>query len=550
MRTRPPQFDPYDGALRIWPRRMPAARAVALGAALYCLLHAGVRLVFTDVVAVDWVAHLVEAQSLDLYQNPKYPPAPAWALWLVAQITGPGALATLIVKYGVLAAGFVAFFHAARRVLRHDGWAVFATLSLLGLYQIGWNVHEGVSHTVFLILAAPLTLLAFLELRTRQGQALNGQVWPRLAAYVWFGAAVGLGALAKQSYFIGLAALIAAALAQPGYRAVLLDRRIVISVLVAAALALPHYAAALASGFDFAGAAAGSLARPDLGGRGAQILAGLLATLVAPVLFLSPLLPLLLVTVPRAFSPANLLRPGGHGAAGADPVRLVRDMLAAGLAMMAAAVLVAGVAHYGERWMHPIMLPAPIYLAALVRAAAPPPRRVRALLWVFLALGVLALGWRVAGFVYPDETTCGRCRLAAPYAELAEKISELGFSQGTIIAGDEHIAGNLRAHFPQARVIALTLPYYTPPAPSARSGDQAGRCLIVWRVPAEAPHAPEAPDALDVPRAALATAGLDTLPAQARRAVVTLPDLQGLRRTPWRHSRFGLVLMAGRGNCR
>lgn len=521
---------PYDRVLTIWPQRFTAAQAAVWAIALYCVFHAGLRLAFSDVIAVDWVAHTLEVQSLDLYQNPKYPPAPAWALWLVTQVTGPGAFSTLFVKYVTLGLAYVAYFFAARRVLRHDGWAVFATLAILALYQLGWNVHEGMSHTLFLILAAPVTLLALLEVQER----------PRLLAYILFGAAVGLGALGKQSYFAGLAALLTAALLQPGYRRALLDRRIALSVAVALAMALPHYVAVFASGYDFAGAAAGTLARPGLDDWGAQVLAGLTSTVVAPLLFLSPLLPILVLAAPRAFAPGNLAHPGQHGVAGADPVRLIRDMLLAALVILAVPVLVAGVAHYGERWMHPVMLMAPVYFTAVLRAAHVPPARVRALVWVFAGLAVLVAGWRVAGFVYPGENTCGRCRLEVPYADLADRLAQAGFRGGTILAGDEHIAGNLRTHFPDARMVSLTYDYYDPPAAPP---DAMGQCLVVWRTLDRAPTAV-------VPPRALAYAQLSGIPDAARVFTVSLPHGHPFRPDDYAVSRFAAVLMDASGRCR
>ena len=539
--SRPGAFsNPYDRVLNIWPERFTAVQAVVVAIIGYCLVHAGLRLAFSDVIAVDWVAHTLEVQSLDLYQNPKYPPAPAWALWLVTQVTGPGAFPTLIVKYVTLALAYVAYFFAARRVLRHDGWAVFATLSILALYQLGWNVHEGMSHTLFLILAAPVTLLAFLELHAR----------PRLVAYVWFGAAIGLGALGKQSYFAGLAALLAAAAMQPGYRRALLNPRIAVSVAIALAMALPHYVAVFSSGYDFAGAASATLSRPGLGDWGAQVLAGLTSVVVAPLLFLSPLLPLMVLIAPRAFAFANLRHPGGHGVPGADPVRLVRDALLAGLVILAVPVLVAGVAHYGERWMHPVMLLAPIWFTAGVRAAHPPPARVKALLWTFIALGALVLGWRAASFIYPDEATCGRCRLEVPYKELASRLTETGFTGGTILAGDEHIAGNLRTHFPGARIVSLTYDYYDPPpavrdvaAEAAEAAEAAGQCLVVWRTQDREATAL-------VPPKALAYAGLSGIPETAKVFAFSLPHGHLFRPDDYAVSRFAGVLMDGSGPCR
>jgi len=518
-----------DDLFRPLPGGWTPAAAVAVGAFVYVLAHALIRLAFSDVIAVDWVGETVYAQTLDWGQTPKYPPLPAWALWAVHQVTGPGAVSTLIVKYTVLWAAIMAYFFAARRVLGADGWAVLATVSVLLIFQLAWNAHEGVTHTLFLTLAAPLTLLAVLRLPAA----------PTVTNYVLLGVAVALGALAKQAYFAGLVALLAAALMQPGYRAALINWRLLLTAATAVCLAGPHYAWAVSSGFDFGTAARTTLSAPGSDTWLAQVASGLVSSIRAPLLFLSPLLPVLLLVVPRAFAPANIVHPGAHGPPGADPVRLVRDALLCGVGVLVVPVLFAGVAHYGERWMHPLMLLGPIYLMAMVRAVRPSARRLRVFIGIILAVSVVALGWRLAGFVYPSPTTCGKCRLAVPYGALAAGLDDMGFTHGTILAADEHIAGNLRTHFPDARVVALNYDYYDPPA-TGRSG---GQCLVVWRSRAGDAEA-------HMPHSALTYMGLAQRPTGAQIRTFRLPHGHLFLPDDYAVSRFAAVLLPATGRCR
>jgi len=529
------QSSPAERALVLWPEGWRVETAVMVGAALYVLAHILVRIPFSDVVAVDWVGETLYAQTIDWGQTPKYPPLPAWALWTVHQITGPGVLSTLVVKYAVLWAAFVAYFFASRRVLGHDGWSVLAVLCVLLLFQIGWNIHEGVTHTVFLVLAAPLTLLAALNTATAVSER------QKLLAYVLAGVAVAIGALAKQAYFAGLAALVLALLVQPGYRAAVVNWRVLIAGAVAVALAGPHYVWALSSGFDFGGAASVTLAGAASAPWHLQVLSGLWSSIRAPLLFLLPLLPILILLVPRAFRPSNALHPGAHGVSGQDPVRLVRDTVLFGIVVLVVPVFVAGVSHYGERWMHPLMLLAPIYLVAMVRAARPSARRIRTLLWLVAGLSLVAVGWRLAGFVYPSQVTCGKCRLEVPYAALADRVADMGFVNGTILAGDEHIAGNLRTHFPKARVVALNYGYYDPPM-STRT-DRAQACVVVWRS-----HEREATAVM--PPLALAYAELAGLPEEAAVQAFSLPHGHRFLPDDYAVSRFAAVLMPASGPCR
>lgn len=520
--------------LQFWPKGWSAQTVVILGALAYVLAHMLVRLPFSDVIAVDWVGETVYAQTIDWGQTPKYPPLPAWALWLVHQVTGPGALSTLIVKYGALWGAFVAYFFAARRVLFHDGWAVLATLCLLLVFQVAWNAHEGVTHTIFLTLAAPLTLLCVLR-----AHQLGG-----VLSYLGLGVAIAIGALAKQAYFAGFAALVLAMLMQPGYRRVLFNWRILIALVTAVTLAAPHYVWAFNSGFDFGGAATATLSRPEIGGVALQVLAGLWSSIRAPLLFLSPLLPIMLLVAPQAFRLSNIVRPGRHGEGQADPVQLVRDSVIFGVVVLAVPVLVAGVAHYGERWMHPLMLLAPVYLVAMLRAARPSRLQLRVLVGIVLAVATVALGWRLSGFVYPSPTTCGKCRLEVPYGTLAQKLSDIGFEGGTILAGNEHIAGNLRTHFPNARVVALNYGYYDPPIRDAEDKpEEAGQCLVVWGSTARAGTAV-------IPSSALAYAEISGLPEAASVAAFRLPYGHDFKQDDYKVAQFAAVLMPGVGRCR
>jgi hypothetical protein len=66
---------------------------------------------------------------------------------------------------------------------------------------------------------------------------------------------------------------------------------------------------------------------------------------------------------------------------------------------------------------------------------------------------------------------------------VARTLAEAGFARGTIAAGDGPLAGNLRLHFPDSRVVRLTNPDYMPPG----TGD--GQCLVVWEEPLGNPSA-------------------------------------------------------------
>ena len=76
----------------------------------------------------------------------KQPPLYEWMLWSVQRVTGPTLPSFLLFKYGLLTATFGFLYLVAKRIFTDQRWAAtLAALSPLMLYQIGWNLHEGVT---------------------------------------------------------------------------------------------------------------------------------------------------------------------------------------------------------------------------------------------------------------------------------------------------------------------------------------------------------------------------------------------------------------------
>jgi hypothetical protein len=104
-----------------------------------------------------------------------------------------------------------------------------------------------------------------------------------------------------------------------------------------------------------------------------------------------------------------------------------------------------------------------------------PGRRMRIFRSTILATVALVLAIRVAGLLAPDATFCGRtCRPAKPYADLIAGLRAIG-AGGTLIGLDRYTAGNLRAGFPDARIVMATEPLGFPEA-----SRPPGPCWIVW----------------------------------------------------------------------
>lgn len=437
--------------------------------AAYIGLHFALRLILSPTVGVDDVAEAIFAQSLQWTYYPRQPPLYTWLLWATFQVFGVSVAAVAFLKYALAAAGYLFFWLSACRIFPDRRLSLLAALSLSLIYAIGYGIHVGFTNTVLLIAACGATLYALLRV-VQDGH---------LADYLALGLSLGVGFLSKWGYPAFAAPLLVAATLQQASRRRLADIRILAALAVAVALVGPYLT------FGFQGAAVAHVFNGTMReGTHAVSLAGigdgLSSLFVAIVMFLAPLWMLAVVVFPR------ILGARARAASSFDARRFFEHFFLLAGAAAILGVFLLGITHFKSRWMHPLLILFPLYLACLVEDAGFSARQLR--IWLVLAATAAAavVGARLAQDL-AGPPWCGKCRLFKPYPELADAIRSRGFSSGTIVAGDEHIAGNFRVAFPDARVATSVYAFYVPP-PRAFSG----QCLVVW----DAGQGPEMPLAL------------------------------------------------------
>ncbi len=491
--------------------------------ALYCAVHFILRLSLSNTIGVDDAIEGVFTQSLAPGYDPRQPPLYTWLLWLVQRVTGPTLVSFLILKYGLLSATFLLYFRIAQRLFGDTRYASLTAWSLLLLYQIGWNLHEGVTQTQVLMLACTATLYAFLRANDR-GTA---------TAHVLLGLAIGAGLLAKLSFGAFLGCLAVGSLLTPHFRRRLLSPRLLISLAVAAAVISPYAWWLLSGATDLDTVFRSAVGPGNDTGNPARIGKGLLSAALTSLGFLSPLLPILLLLFPR-----GLRRAPAPPEVDSDIERLTGIMLLAGLTLLILGVLLAGVGEYKERWLHPFLLVAPLYFFCRVRRANPTAGRIRLYLAIVIGICVFVVGLRTAHLVV-GPPLCNKCRPLVPYAKLADALAQAGFATGTIVIRNGNTAGNLRAAFPKARIYVLNNPTYEPPPGPADTGR---RCLVVWPMKRDEDRFPK--DA--GPYLSLSPADIQALPFD--RAKIPWGHLW--RPADHRVSTWGYVLFDGpRGRC-
>lgn len=460
------QAAPSKHSIGQWLQR-PAVFFAIIGG--YSLLHFMLRLGFSPVLGADDVDQAICSQSLALGCDLRQPPLYTWLQWLSNQVAGTGIFSIFLLKYSLLFLTYVFLYLIGRRLFQQNSTAALAALSLWLSYPFAVSVHQGVTHSLLLSLILAASFYALLKLESRRH-------W---AGYLLLGALLGMGMLAKYSFGLYATALALAALSLPRYRAILLDPRILLTLTAGLLVVAPH-GLWVWERMDAMHAALGGL-----GQHGApaaylpKVLAGLGSLASALLQFLFPLWLILLAFYPRAFLP----RKAGPLP---EPLKLLERTLLLGIALLALVVLAGGAVEIKARWMHVLLLLAPLYLFGRIELTSKGVLAGRGYLFTLFLLPVLVIGaW--AGQTYLAPKQGKPTRFHAPYDRLAKQlIQNTGFERGTIVAGDLYLAGNMRIFFPQARVLTPAYGQYLPP------GVQGDACMLMW----EANSADDVPAAL------------------------------------------------------
>ncbi len=469
--------------------------------ALYSVLHFGFRLLASSSLGEDDSIENIAVQDVGAILNGHQLPLYTSVLYFVQLVMGPGVESFLAIKYAALIATGGFLYATARRFLGPTTLALMTVESLALIYQVSWRYHEGFTHQVGAMVAVSATLWALVRViedgRTRDFTVL--------------GIAAGLATLTVPMVLVFLAALAAAAAAEPAVRTRLARPALLMALVLAA---IPMAGLAIASG-QVAGHDALS---PKLSPSLAHSAAGLVNALRGPLFYLSPLILFLPLLFPGFLQRAGrdiatLVRPAAPGDPAAPGLveRIVLRCGALGLVLSAVLGAVLGWRGYASHIFMPLYIVTTVWLMGVVARSAPTPRSLTRFGQLALLIAVVAFVARMANMFVLDPV-CKLCRWGIPYPGLAAEIESQALPDAMIVAVDHELAGNIRAQLPARRVMLARDDRLWPEAVAR----QAGPRLLIW-----ASNAP--PDAV---RAALRMLG--GREGDLARA--------GQVRVPWRHS--------------
>jgi len=516
-----------------WAR--PAGVAGVVG--VYLLGHFALRLALGPTLGIDDAEQVLFAQTLQWSYRFEQPPLFTWLLTGAVELLGPGVPAVGLVRYALLAACYAATYAVARQALDDPRHAALALYAFATVYVFAYFSHHDLTHTTALAALIAAAWWAAARIAAR----------PSVANYALVGAAFGLALLAKWNFVLLGAGLPLAALMLPRYRALILTPRLAAAAAAMLAVALPSVLWVLVNRPEADGVVGSVLGSGGEAGFFATLAEGSASLAVALIAYPQPFLAIFVLAYGAAAwrglrTPADPARPASPSC------RLRADLIWTTIAVTIGLhwllVLVLGATEFEERWMQPALMMLPVALFALAERGRPAAWSHRLFGAAVAVLVAVAFAARIVTWQLGADH-CGSCRTMVPFAALADQVRAAGFSGGTIAVDDFHIGGNLRAAFPDSRVVEIDYP----PAvfPPARGS---GQCLLAWKISDGRDGAPAAtPDPAPPPgRLAAAVAGRFGAP-EAK------PGTLGLAEAPMHRSdrlyRLGWALYSdGAGTCR
>jgi 4-amino-4-deoxy-L-arabinose transferase-like glycosyltransferase len=361
--------------------------------------------------------------------------------WGVNQLLGPSVLALSVLKQGLIALSCVLLWLAARELLgRRAAWWTAASLFLLPPF--GWYAISDLTHTVLVTAMACGAWWLLLRIVRREGRGCQRE-------FAALGLVCGCGMLAKYSFALVLAALVAALLSVRGPRRALFGRGWWWAALIGLALVAPHGAWLLG---HWQSAVTGTVREMAIApqhhwnaGLGSLLMSILDTLLLWAILALV------------AFGASGWLRAQSAPKVAGSPEVWLRPVFERYLALIALALLLmalaAGVTVFKDRWLLPLLAPVPLMAFALRPELDTDPRGKRFTgVTLVLILVVLVAADAQPWFAYID----GRAHpLNTPVVQLAQALRDAGYDgRGRIVAADALLAGALCTRFPAARADA------------------------------------------------------------------------------------------------
>jgi len=391
-------------------------------AALFAV-HVLARLITSPNAILDESEQLVFTQSLQWGYGPQ-PPLYTWLQWLIFKLTGPSILGLALLKNLLLFAAYGFTYATTRQLTRSHAAGVVAAFSLLFLPQMAWESQRDLTHSVLVTAVSAGTLWIFARIH-------RGGGWGWYAA---LGLALGLGHLSKHNYALFAAGLFFASLFVREFRSVVLTPRLFLALGLAVAVIWLHASWANMHRDLFQSSARTFGVQPQADWPWAIHAAGSLAGA-----WISHVCSLIVVPVLLCWREWD---PFPYRAWRQPASRLLAVLMSGGLLCALAVMLGTHATTVKGRWVQPLFLCLPIWIASAARDRITRPAVQRVLaaatvvaLAVLVALPVRA--WYAHKFNRVDY-------INAPLREIAGALGPALARAEVVFSDSKFLAGNLR----------------------------------------------------------------------------------------------------------
>jgi 4-amino-4-deoxy-L-arabinose transferase-like glycosyltransferase len=441
--------------------RLSTPSAVALFWICFSLVFAAIQLLSSSTLTLDSAVTVenVQRHLAGGYQL-RNPPLFDWMYYFAQSAIGDGILAHTILRYVFFAAIGILHYVAFLQVGCGRRMAAAFSYSLVFFIWIASDFHYHYTHSMPLLvigLAAWVTAIAYVD---------RPRAW--LAALL--GLLIGFGTISKWSFLLPVAGTLCAFLFDRRARTALLDRRSLLILLLAIVPLIP-----VALWLGRVDGNVASVVHNRLVGSSSpyaeRALKAILEYLEAIVLYLLPwpiFVGLIGYLARKRESGPRPMHANGRLAVAAT-------VFTAGLGFAGVAAL--GVTNMGTRYMFPVLLTAPIAMAAWIAVRVEERQFAEATMRTATVVTIVAVVIRFWSFHILDGFLPENNEQRIPYAALTAELTARGFGAAQFIAASERDAGNLIAHMPGARAIALnSLRAESPPADPLT----ARPCVAIW----------------------------------------------------------------------
>ncbi|MBY5541281.1 hypothetical protein HFO60_14755 [Rhizobium leguminosarum] len=422
--------------------------------AAYFALQVGVRLATSHSLDLDEAEQAFRSQWLAAGYGPQ-PPFYNWLQYTVFQFAGVSLTALSIVKNLLLFISYLLYGLTARLVLRDKALVAIATLGLLTIPQMAFEMQRDLTHTVAVFFSASIFFYGFIRSLKQ----------PSLASYLIAGIGIGFGLLAKYNFAILPAAALIAALSDARLRLRIFDWRLALTAVVALVITLPHLFW-LKDNLDFA--TARTLEKMTASGDASyltQVAMGISSLALATISFAGLTVAVFAIVFGKSLRPAL--------GSGSEWTRLLERMMLVFLAGILLLIVFGGAAGIKDRWLVPMLFILPLYFCLRIEAAGVTTDTAFRRFIPILAVIMIGVPAALYGSVATARFTGHYERLNRPYAGMLETLRKQA-EPAAILAGDSLLAGNLRQDIPNVPVLSMDYPGFNPDLTSRRP------LLLVW----------------------------------------------------------------------